>query len=116
MPGCTDERIDEAEHRLGMALPDWLRRLYAEADGRWADPGQWWVVWPLADVVSRTIEAWDSYGLDPALVAFGDDGCGDPFCVDSTVADTVVRWSMVDGGRVEAVGVDEFTSSWLKLS
>jgi hypothetical protein len=89
-----------------------MRMLFLEGDGRFRVDGDWWVVWPLDRVVADTLAAWDDGTLDRVLVAFGDDGTGNPFC-SSVDSDQVVRWSWIDG-EVEQVEGDfaEFLTEW----
>ena len=59
-PAATDEMIQQAERRLGLAFPDELRRLLAETDGVERQDGLG-VIWPVERIVAdnlrfRTIE------------------------------------------------------------
>jgi hypothetical protein len=48
------------------------------------------VIWPLADVVERNRAATEvESGHRRDWVAFGDDGAGNPFCVDRSGNDAV---------------------------
>jgi hypothetical protein len=69
MTGCNDERLDEAEDRVGVVFPAWLRARYTASDGFFRQDGQWWVVWPL-DRVESTLVAWEEGSLDRSPVAF----------------------------------------------
>jgi hypothetical protein len=64
-------------------FPEDLRRLYLASDGVFDAPAQWFVIWPIADVVIRNREAWSCEDSPSRrnLVGFGDDGTGAPFCV-----------------------------------
>lgn len=112
--GVTAEQVAGAESALGVRLPNALRAAYRIADGRFRDDGQWWVVWPLDRLVNDNRERWAEEMLPRAMLAFGDDGTGDAFCVRLEGAeDQVVRWSSIgqeiDGsfGTMEA-----FLSEW----
>jgi hypothetical protein len=107
--------VVEAEAHLGVALPQALRGLYSSGDGRFREDGQWWVVWPLDQVVDRNLAAWSDGTLAKELLAFGDDGTGNPFCVDATGHDpAVVRWSWIDGDLDMLVGpMTTFAEQWL---
>lgn len=89
-------KLIEVETELGSLLPDPLVALYRANDGLFDRDGQWWVIWPLAQMVEA--KAWLA-GFDGYLerwVPFGDDGTGDPFCFHR--ADQVItRLSMIDG-------------------
>lgn len=108
-------RLAEAEDRLGVAIPPLLRALYASADGRYSRGSQYWVVWPLARVVEDNERAWGDGTLSHDLLAFGDDGTGNPFCVSvSPPADEVLRWNWLDGEVEFNEGtMQEFSREWL---
>lgn len=114
MPGCDEGRLAEAETRLGVTLPDALKAMYRAADGRFNDAGQWWVVWPLERLVGYTLGAWGDGLLNRTLVAFGDDGTGNPFCVRSAVESPVMRWSFIDAEVEEELSLDQFEAEWLE--
>ena len=113
MPGCDEGRLAEAESRLGNRLPASVRSLYVERDGVFSAPGQWWVVWPLDRLVTDNLIARSEGTLDDSLLAFGDDGTGDRFCVRFDDDTRVVRWSSIDRAVVEDMTFDEFESEWL---
>jgi hypothetical protein len=106
--------VERAESDLGLPLPTELRELYRECDGIFDVAGQWFVVWPLAAVVARNKEAWAAQGVDRrALLAFGDDGTGDPFCVLCDGSRTVVIWSEIEHTATHlADGIEPFWSAW----
>jgi hypothetical protein len=106
--------VERAESDLGVSFPAELRELYCESDGVFDTAGQWFVIWPLADVVARNSEAWAAQGLDRrALLAFGDDGTGDPFCVRCDGSRAVVVWSEIDGSTTYiADDIQRFWSAW----
>jgi hypothetical protein len=111
--GCDDRQLAEAESRLKATLPDALKAMYRAADGQSNADGQWWVVWPLDRLVAETLQRWNDGMLDPSLVAFGDDGTGDPFCVYSEVESPVSRWSVIDAEVEEQLSFDQFATEWL---
>ncbi|MFN8019886.1 MAG: SMI1/KNR4 family protein [Acidimicrobiales bacterium] len=112
--GCDDRQLADAEARLNVTLPGALKAMYLAADGRFNVDGQWWVVWPLERLVADTLQRWSEGMLDLSLVAFGDDGTGDPFCVDSGGESPVVRWSVIDAEIEEELSFDRFAIEWLK--
>ena len=114
VPGCRDEQLAEAEGRLGVTLPDALKAMYRSANGHLNVNGQWWVVWPLDRLVADTLRRWDDGALDRTLVAFGDDGTGDPFCVYSAVESPVIRWSVISSEVVGELSHDQFEAEWLE--
>ncbi len=97
-----------------MTLPSALRAIYGDGDGRFNAGGQWWVVWPLERLVADTLRAWGDGALDRTLVAFGDDGTGDPFCVYGAVDSPVIRWSVISSEVVGESSFDEFEVEWLR--
>lgn len=114
VPGCDEGQLTEAETRLGVTLPHALRAMYRAEDGRFNAAGQWWVVWPLERLVSDTLRAWSDGALDRTLLAFGDDGTGNPFCVNSAVESPVIRRSLI-GSEVEGeLSLDQFEAEWLE--
>jgi len=89
--------ISAAESTLQVSLTVDLRDLYLASDGLFEEPSQWFVIWPLADVVSRNQEAWAiEGGRRVQLVGFGDDGTGNPFCVQRDAGPEVFAWSPID--------------------
>jgi cell wall assembly regulator SMI1 len=74
--------ICNAESALEGTFPAALRSLYPASDGVFDEPGQWFVIWPLAEVVMRNQAAWaDGSSIRRELLAFGDDGTSALFCV-----------------------------------
>jgi hypothetical protein len=83
---------------LGVVLPDELRVLYQAADGVFDRAGQWFVVWPLAEVVARNRAVWAYETADRrGLIGFGDDGAGGEFCVPADGSAGVFVWNPIDG-------------------
>jgi len=91
-----EHAIRHAESRLGVAIPSPLRSLYFDGDGRYRPDGDWWVVWPIDRLVADTSAAWRDNTLHKPLIAFGDDGTGNPFCVSPADPTHVLRWSWID--------------------
>lgn len=72
--------MKQAEALLGAVFPADLRTLFLATDGVFDQPGQWFVVWPLGEVVTRNQRAWaHESAARQELVGFGDDGTGAPF-------------------------------------
>jgi hypothetical protein len=114
-PPCQPEFVGVAESRLGLTLPEPVRRLLLAGDGRFDPEGQWWVAWPLERIVEENLSAWSERGLPRTLLAVGDDGTGDPFCLDLVEGeDRVVRWSWIDSAVVGDEGTwEQFSREWL---
>jgi hypothetical protein len=89
------------------------RSLYETSDGRFSEEGQWWVIWPLDRLVAENKYAWRR-GLPTTLIAFGDDGTGNPFCVEvGATSSKVLRWNWFDLAPERSEGsVDELTAEW----
>jgi hypothetical protein len=52
--------------------------------------------------------------LPRTLLAFGDDGTGNPFCTPADGHDEVLRWSLIDGDVEYSEGtMDAFRTRWL---
>jgi cell wall assembly regulator SMI1 len=111
---CNEDDLKAAESALGQPIPIPLRGLFTTANGRYRSDGEWWVVWPLERVVEVNVEAWRQATLPRRLLAFGDDGTGNPFCIAVTGEDEVVRWSWIDGDveRMEGA-VADFLAEWV---
>jgi hypothetical protein len=106
--------IGQAERELGSPMPSELRSFYERHNGYFSESGQWWVVWPLERLGEENRRA-RSLGLSEALIAFGDDGTGSPFCVRrGDDSGEVLRWSWIDGEVERSEGTfPEFASAWL---
>ena len=107
--------LTACERALGSRLPQQLRNLYLASDGVWDEPGQWFVIWPLSEVVARNRAANQVEGLGRReWIGFGDDGTGSPFCVDRLGGDAVFHWSSIDQEATRlARDVVEFWTAWL---
>lgn len=114
-PGATAGEVAAAEAALGAVFPADLRQLYLLSDGVFDRTGQWFVIWPLAEVIARNRQAW-SQGGSPSrreLVGFGDDGTDAPFCVPRDGGSRVFARSLVDGQATLLAGsVADFWSGW----
>lgn len=110
-----EPRIKAIETQLGVDLPEDLRLVYSVADGRFNPGGQWWVVWQLERLVSDNRDAWRR-GLPKTLVAFGDDGAGNPFCVSTeTPSVQVFRWNWIDLAVEASEGsMEDFIAEWVE--
>ena len=98
-PGAAASEVAAAEAALAAVFPADLRQLHLASDGVFDRTGQWFVIWPLPEIVTHNRAAW-SQGDSPArreLVGFGDDGTGTPFCVPRDGSNGVFAWSAIDG-------------------
>jgi hypothetical protein len=110
----SEAEVDQAEASLDAIFPLELRALYLATDGVFDKPGQWFVVWPLAEVVARNRLAWaDESIARQGLVGFGDDGTGAPFCVPRDGSGGVFTWNPIDAQAYRlADTVAQFWSGW----
>ena len=116
--GASIDDLHACKAALGSSLPPGLRRLYLASDGVWDEPGQWFVIWPLADVVQWNRRASEIEGpARSASIGFGDDGTGSPFCVDRLGGTTVYRWSPIDHSATVLAGdLAGFWAAWVEGS
>lgn len=107
VPGapCADADLLGLAKSLGGEVPQDLRTLYRLGNGVFDEPGQWWIIWPIDRVAEVCSSRWAEDSLPVDLIAFGDDGTGNPFCINRVEPSNVVRWSWIDG----AVDTDEGT-------
>ena len=105
------------ERALGVQMPASLRRIYEAGDGRFNALGQWWVFWPLDRVATDAPLAWER-GMPRHVLPFGEDGTGNPFCLDLRAsAATVQRWNWIDGDFESNEGaIDVFIQTWVESS
>lgn len=108
-PAATASAIAEVERTLGVTLPAELRDLYLASDGVYDASGEWFVIWPLADLLEHN-QVW----TPPHLLAFGDDGTGSPFCVarDGTSAEVLCWWAIDGEAAWLAPSIVEFWQGW----
>lgn len=95
--GAGLSEVAAAEAALEAMFPEDLRQLYLASDGMFDAPAQWFVIWPIADVVIRNREAWSCEDSPSRrnLVGFGDDGTGAPFCVPRDGSGGFFYWSAI---------------------
>jgi hypothetical protein len=109
--------IAEVERRLSVSLPPRVRVLHEREDGHYSGAGQWYVVWLLARVAEDNLRAWGDGTLTRDLLAFGDDGTGNSFCVSlQSDADEVVRWNWLDSDiEVNESDMEQFLQTWFNV-
>lgn len=108
-PGTTRARLHTASAKLDVKFPVALSALYLQSDGVWDRDGQWYVIWPLNELVERH---GDVAGARSGL-AFGDDGTGNPFCIHAD--GSVSYWSEIDAEHTWlASDLESFWSAWLR--
>jgi hypothetical protein len=116
IPGAAAGQIAAAETALEAVFPADLRQLYLLSNGVFDRAGQWFVIWPLAEVITRNRQAWaqDGSPVRRELVGFGDDGTGAPFCVRRDGGSGISAWSPIDGqATLLARSVAGFWSGWV---
>lgn len=114
-PGVTADDLAGAEADLGVEFPAALRQVYLASDGVFSRDGQYYPVWPLAEVLRRNRADWsrDDWQGRADLVGFGDNGTGAPFCVERAGSDSVYHWDPIDGGANPlARTFTEFWAGW----
>jgi SMI1 / KNR4 family (SUKH-1) len=115
-PGAADGEFAAAEAALAAVFGEDLRQVYLASNGVFDLPGQWFVIWPLSEVVTRNRQAWSLEGspVRRGLVGFGDDGAGAPFCVPRDGSGGVFAWSAIDGEATRlADTLASFWAGWL---
>jgi hypothetical protein len=115
-PDASADEVAAAEAALTAAFPADLKDVYLVSDGVIDAAGQWFVIWPLAEVITRNQDAWSLGGTSPrrVLVGFGDDGTGAPFCVPRDGGVGVFAWSPITGeATLLADTVARFWSGWV---
>src|SRR5215468_909264 len=69
-PGATAGEVAAAEAALGTTFPAQLRGVYLASNGVFDRTGQWFVIWPLPEVVARNGIAWSV--IDGAATLLAD--------------------------------------------
>jgi hypothetical protein len=95
-PGARPEALDAVEGDLGLRLPDELRSLYMVSDGVFDTVGQWFVIWPARMLCEQNTLRRKAGLLPGGVIAFGDDGAGDAFCIKPG-QQGVSCWHPIDG-------------------
>jgi hypothetical protein len=68
--------------------------------------------WPLYRLVKENEDVRRVSSLPQSLIAFADDGTGNPFCV-AIDDDRIVRWSWIDSEVERSAGTaEEFLAEW----
>jgi hypothetical protein len=113
-PGAGPDEVAAAEAVLEAVFPAELKGLYLASDGVFDAPGQWFVIWPLEMLAEENVQRRRAGILPADLIAFGDDGTGDPFCVPQDGGDGVFFWDAIDGEATRlANSVATFWSGWV---
>ncbi|MFC0627088.1 SMI1/KNR4 family protein [Kribbella deserti] len=114
-PGCSEPRLAAAKRILDRTLPQDLHGLYRHTDGIYDISGQWFSMWRLTDLVSWNLTSWrEGPSERRTLLAFGDDGTGDPFCASLDRDPAVYSWSPVSQEATHlADNLEAFWPGWL---
>jgi hypothetical protein len=95
-PPTEKAEIEAAEVRVGLPFPPALVSMYRFCNGLYQPGGHLWVVWQLSELVTQNVQLRQ---LDPefphSLIAFGDYGLGEPFCIDPE-SGSVVCWYPIE--------------------
>ena len=79
-PPASDASIAEQRSDWALDCPMHSRRCTAPRMESATRAGQWWVIWPLAQMVEAADWLQNADGYPDRWIAFGDNGAGDPFC------------------------------------
>ena len=105
-PGAVEDDVAD--------LPFQLQRLYLVSDGVYDRHGQWFLLWPLSELLRRNELEWADG--DPGrceLLAFGDDGTGAQFCVPRDGGSGVFLWDPLAGSpHWLANDLGDFWAGW----
>jgi hypothetical protein len=113
-PGAGPDKVAAAEAALEAVFPADLKELYLASDGVFDAPGEWFVIWPLEMIAEENMRRREAGVLPADLIAFGDDGTGDPFCVPRDGGDGVFFWYAIgDEATHLANSVAAFWSGWV---
>lgn len=123
-PGCTPEAINRAGREIGLAIPPGLADLltttngfslevpeslagYMKPDDEWYEP-----CWPIETLVSLNRDARVDDLIPTYLLAFGDNGADQWFCVDARSGsdETVYSWAAI--GREETRMAPDLATFW----
>jgi hypothetical protein len=113
-PPSPKPLLDRAQAVLGMRVPQGLRALYGVTDGVFDKSGEWQVIWSVEELLQRNLSAYDVESSQrQALVGFGDDGTGNPFCFRREGGEAVYFWSPIDQEATRlAEDAADFWSLW----
>jgi SMI1-KNR4 cell-wall len=110
--------LDSAELALGVALPGELREFLAATDGFYDAESRHECAWTLQRIIRENANAWSDarMAFERDLLAFGDDGAGDWFCMpvrSSARSDDVVHWTWIgQDRRTIAPSLRDFWMGW----
>ncbi|NLT56247.1 MAG: SMI1/KNR4 family protein [Actinomycetales bacterium] len=66
--------------------------------------------------MADTLGGWRQGTLDPGLLAFADNGTGNPSCVPVDGHDEVILWGWIDGEpQGSEVTLSDFLARWAPL-
>ncbi len=98
MPWCRWGEVAAVQAALEAVFPAELREIYVTRNGVFNCAGQWLVIWPLSEVVTRNREAWSLEGARRGAGWPGSAMTGRaPLSAFRVVAAGVFAWSAVDG-------------------
>jgi hypothetical protein len=115
---ATPSSLGYAESELEVIFPGGLRALYLASNGVLDEPGQWFIIWQVTGLVSRSPAAWAAgSSTRRGLLAFGDDGTGSPFSVPRGGGpDVFFRDPISDEVTHLAPSLTSFWTAWIKDS
>src|SRR3954468_3247219 len=84
-PPVGADEIEDAQVRIGLPFPAPLASLYGFCNGVYQPGGHIWIVFQVSELVTENVLLRQTDDAFPrSLIAFGDLGLGEPFCIDPT--------------------------------
>jgi len=97
-------------------MPPSLISILEVTDGFDHAAGQWSCSWPVSQIAEENRRRWAAGLLPRGLIAFGDNGAGDPFCLvmEGPAAGHVMEWSAMARAAVRTwPSLERFWPAWL---
>jgi hypothetical protein len=112
-PPKAPDALTAAQAESGRNWPRDLVLLYQACDGVFDTLSEMWVIWPLGKLPEQNRWLRESfYDFPYDLIAFGDNGCGEPFCTNEK-SPSVVCWYPIEGeARIVASDLNDFWQGW----
>ena len=112
-PPQSRELLAQAQAETIPPWPPSLVSLYEACDGVLDLLAQHWAIWPLRQLVEENRHLRDTNGDFPIeAIAFGDNGCGEPFCVRVDDPGVSCWYPIETEARIVASDMKEFWEAW----